>query len=505
MDYHLLAREILDLVGGPDNIASFTNCMTRLRLNLIRPETADAEAINGLAGVLGVVEGKELQVVVGPGHAERLRSAFGEVMGSVSYTPATDTDATTQVTPPGTAKRGVDSAVVETEPSSVLEGDTDIAVRTKKMVRGTQTSRVQAMFRHIGNIFVPIIPGFIACGLVTAICGIWKTIDPTVADDGWFLVLVGLGGIVIASLNFIVGHNTAQECGGSPVLGLIAGGVPYMPALAGTAATDKTAAIPLTIPIFGKLQPGLGGVIGVMITAWLFTVIERRLRKVVPAAIELFLVPAVTLLLGAAASIFVIMPLSSLLMKGLTWLLVDFALAKGGIIGGFILATFFLPMVMLGIHQGLTPIHAQLIANHGFTELLPILAMAGAAQVGMAIAVLMKTRNPKLRSVIKSALPIGILGVGEPLIYGVSLPLLYPFLTACLGGGFGGAFIAWGTQNSGTFGFQAFGLSGLLMAPVISAGKWGWYLGGWLISVIMGAVLTYLFGFKDSMAERIMD
>ncbi|NKN51653.1 PTS tagatose transporter subunit IIABC, partial [Clostridioides difficile] len=66
-------------------------------------------------------------------------------------------------------------------------------------------------------------------------------------------------------------------------------------------------------------------------------------------------------------------------------------------------------------------------------------------------------------------------------------------------------FIAWGMQNSGTFGSQAFGLSGLLMAPVISAGKWGWYLGGWLISVIMGAVLTYLFGFKDSMAERIMD
>lgn len=215
MDYHLLAREILDLVGGPDNIESFTNCMTRLRLNLIRPQTADAEAINGLAGVLGVVEGKQLQVVVGPGHAERLRSAFGEVMGSADSASATDTDATTQVTPPGTAKRGVDSAVVETEPSPVLEGDTDIAVRTKKMVRGTQTSRVQAMFRHVGNIFVPIIPGFIACGLVTAICGIWKTIDPTVANDGWFLVLVGLGGIVIASLNFIVGHNTAQECGGS--------------------------------------------------------------------------------------------------------------------------------------------------------------------------------------------------------------------------------------------------------------------------------------------------
>ena len=98
--------------------------------------------------------------------------------------------------------------------------------------------------------------------------------------------------------------------------------------------------------------------------------------------------------------------------------------------------------------------------------------MAGAGQVGMAVAILMKTRKPRLQSVIKSALPISILGVGEPLIYGVSLPLLYPFLTACLGGGFGGAFVAWGMQHSGAFGSQALGLSGLLMAPVISSSGW---------------------------------
>ena len=106
---------------------------------------------------------------------------------------------------------------------------------------------------------------------------------------------------------------------------------------------------------------------------------------------------------------------------------------------------------------------------------------------------------------IKSALPISILGVGEPLIYGVSLPLLYPFLTACLGGGFGGAFVAWGMQHSGAFGSQALGLSGLLMTPVISGSGWGWYLGGWLTSVIMGAVLTFLFGFRESIADRIID
>lgn len=504
MDYKALAQRILDLVGGPDNVESFTNCMTRLRLNLVTPQSADVEAIKGLDGVLGVVEGKQLQVVVGPGHAERLRAAFGEVLGKSGTASVVDEKATVEDTATVTGSsvpRHAASGGVEPLP----EGDADLAKRTRDKVRSKQTSPVQAMFRHIGNIFVPVIPGFIACGLVTAICGIWKMIDPAVANDGWFLVLAGLGGIVVASLNLIVGHNTAKEFGGSPILGFIAGGVPYMPALAGVAASDKAAAVPLTIPVFGELKPGLGGVIGVMITAWLFTVIEEQLRKVIPAAIELFLVPALTLLIGAAASIFIIMPVSSLLMKGLTWLLVDFALAKGGTIGGFILATFFLPMVMLGIHQGLTPIHAQLIANHGFTELLPILAMAGAGQVGMAIAILLKTKNPRLRSVIKSALPIGILGIGEPLVYGVSLPLLYPFLTACLGGGFGGAFVAWGMQHSEIFGSQALGLSGLLMAPVISAGKWGWYLGGWLISVIMGCLLTYLFGFKESMADRIMD
>ena len=96
MDYHSLAQRILDLAAGPDNIQSFTKCMTRLRLDLVRTQTADAEAIKELDGVLGVVEGKQLQVVVGPGHAERLRTAFGEVMGSAGSAPATVTDPTAQ-------------------------------------------------------------------------------------------------------------------------------------------------------------------------------------------------------------------------------------------------------------------------------------------------------------------------------------------------------------------------------------------------------------------------
>lgn len=481
MKYDEVGRQIHDAVGGADNISSFTNCMTRLRVSVHDTDKVDVEHLKELDGVMGVVPGSQTQIVVGPGHAERLRQAFAKVSG-IEPDPEVDDD--------------TDAA------------DRDVAAETKAAVKSHQTTGIHAMFRHIGNIFVPIIPGFIACGLVLAIANIWKLADPAIAENAWYLAFAGIGGIVVGGLNFLVGMNTAKEFGGTPVLGFIAGGVPFLEQMAGVVETAPDGSeIPiqqLSVPLFGTLSPGLGGVIGVIVTAWIFTVIEKKLRTFVPAVLDLFVVPIVTVLAGSLLCVFVIMPISALVMKGLTWLLVDFALQQGGIIGGFLMASLFLPMVMLGVHQGLTPVHAELITQHGFTMLLPILAMAGAGQVGMAIGVYLRTRNDKLRKVIRGAFPVGVLGIGEPLIYGVSLPLVYPFITACLGAGFGGAFVAFGIQQGGDFGAQALGLSGVLMVPVLSAGGWMWYLGGWLISVVMGFVLTYMFGFKEKMADRIM-
>jgi PTS system sucrose-specific IIC component len=197
----------------------------------------------------------------------------------------------------------------------------------------------------------------------------------------------------------------------------------------------------------------------------------------------------------------VIMPLSALLMKGITFVLVDFALRRGGVVGGFLLASLFLPLVMLGIHQGLTPVHAQLIEDHGYTELLPILALAGAGQVGMAMAVYFKTKDAKLKSIISSALPIGFLGVGEPLIYGVSLPLFTPFITACAGAGVGGAVLGFAAATGVDVGAKALGVSGLLMLPLID--KWYWYLGGLIGSYLAGFIFTWFFGYKESLLERL--
>ena len=474
VDYKELSAGILAGVGGKDNISSFTNCMTRLRIDLVDPAKVDQAKIKGLDGVMGIVPGDQLQIIVGPGHAARLRNAFQEVSGI--------------------------------EPGAEVDDDVDVrdvADETKAKVKAHQQTSVHAVFRHIGNIFIPIIPAFIACALVGAITNIWIMADPTIKLHPWFLALAGLASLCTGSLNLLVGYNTAKEFGGTPALGLIAGAVPYMTSLGGIAATAKAAAQPLSIPLFGNLQPALGGVVGVIVTAWVFTIIEKQFRKIVPAALDLFLVPFVTLIVGAALCIFIIMPISALLMRGVTWLLINFALERGGVFGGFLLGALFLPLVMLGIHQGLSPIHAQLIAQYGYTQLLPVLAMAGAGQVGMGLAILVKTKNERLKTILKSALPIGFLGVGEPLIYGVSLPMFYPFITACLGGGFGGAFIAMGMKISGAFGATGIGLSGILLTGLISNGMWLWYIGGLVVAYIFGFILTYFFGFKEHMVERL--
>ena len=307
-----------------------------------------------------------------------------------------------------------------------------------------------------------------------------------------------MGGVLGGILHVVVGMNAAKEFGGSTVLGAIAGGFIYLPAFNGIAAVPGHDAVPLRIGDF-TMQAGLGGVLGVILAAFVFAYIEKKVRKVIPASLDLFIVPFVTVLIGSVITAFIIIPIAAVIMKGITWLLIDVALVKGGVIGGFVLSSVFLPLVMLGIHQGLIPVHAQLIQQVGYTILLPILGMAGAGQVGSAIAIYMKTRDKRLRSTIGSSLPIGFLGVGEPLIYGVSLPLGRPFITACLGAGFGGAYLA----MTGYVGVNVIGISGWLLIPVVVHGNWINYIIALCIAYVAGGVLTYLFGYNDSLLERL--
>jgi len=170
------------------------------------------------------------------------------------------------------------------------------------------------------------------------------------------------------------------------------------------------------------------------------------------------------------------------------------------VISGYILSAVFLPMVLLGLHHGLIPIYAIQLETLGGVTLFPVLAMAGAGQVGAAIAIYLKAKrlgNKRMQKVITGALPAGFLGVGEPLIYGVTLPMFKPFITAGLGAGFGGAFVMLTHVMA-----SAWGPSGLVAIPIMKPESMLNFFLGLLISYIAGFIITY-FVIKDKDVENV--
>jgi PTS system sucrose-specific IIC component len=180
----------------------------------------------------------------------------------------------------------------------------------------------------------------------------------------------------------------------------------------------------------------------------------------------------------------------------------DFAYAKMGFVGGYILSAGFLPLVAVGLHQALTPIHAMLNdpsgPTNGINYLLPILMMAGGGQVGAGLALYMKTKNQKLKRFIRDSIPVGILGVGEPLMYAVTLPLGKAFITACLGAGFGG--IVASLCHVGTVSQGVSGLFGLL---IVEPGHQLQYVLAMLCAYLGGFVLTWFFGVDENRINDI--
>ncbi|SFP31180.1 glucose PTS transporter subunit IIA [Salibacterium halotolerans] len=470
MDNQKLAQLIVENLGGENNISNLTNCITRLRIDLKSRSNVDLEALKQLEGILSVIDQGTIQIVLGPGKVTKVANEIHE-----NTTISVD--------------------VEEEEDNSEF----DMASDTKASYKAKQTSMFQQLFRHIGNIFVPIVPGLVASGLMLGIANLITNLanpdagmlDPSVLETDWFMLLSAIGNLLFGSLGVFVGINTAREFGGTMVLGGIAGLLIYAPVLGDVGS----------LSLFGidlNLSSGLGGLLGVIAAAYLFTQIEKFTRKRMADSLDLVFTPLITVMVGSLITIVIIQPLAGLLMDGITWFLVDIMLQTGGILGGYVLAATFLPLVTVGMHQGLIPVHLELINQYGSTTLLPILAMAGGGQVGAMIAIYIKAENKRLKNTVASVLPVGFLGIGEPLIYGVSLPLGRPFITACLGAGFGGAFLSLFSVGAITV-----GPSGVVLIPLIADNKYLLYIIGLLISYAGGFILTYLFGYKEEMVEKL--
>ncbi|MFI2612647.1 PTS transporter subunit EIIC [Kitasatospora sp. NPDC018619] len=463
-----VAEAILPLVGGAANIRSVAHCMTRLRLGLADRSLVDTEALRALPEVLGTVEDDTYQIVLGPAAVAGVTARLRHLLE-----------------PPG-APAGA---------GGPAPGAEDLAGRGERIraeARRRNATPVKLALRRIANVFVPLIPALVGCGIVAGLSG-------ALANLGWAPALVtALGPVSAGFMSLIavfVGYHTAKEFGGTPVLG---GAVASVIVYAGVAKVEA----------FGHhLTPGQGGVVGALGAALLAVHLERWTRRLVPAALDVLVTPTVTVLLGGLAALFGLMFLagevSTAIGHAATWLL-----DHGGLLAGLVLGGLFLPLVMLGLHQALIPIHTTLIQQQGSTVLLPILAMAGAGQVGCAVAVYLRLRhNAALRATIRSALPAGLLGVGEPLVYGVTLPLGRPFVTACVGGAAGGAFVGAAGQLGDAVGSTAIGPSGWALFPLL-AGPHGLlagaavYAGGLLTGYVAGFLATWFFGFtRETLTE----
>ncbi|HDR0326442.1 PTS transporter subunit EIIC [Staphylococcus aureus] len=472
-----LAERIIAAVGGMDNMDSVMNCMTRVRIKVLDENKVDDQELRHIDGVMGVIHDERIQVVVGPGTVNKVANHMAELSGVKLGDP-------------------IPHHHNDSEKMDYKSYAADKAKANKEAHKAKQKNgKLNKVLKSIANIFIPLIPAFIGAGLIGGIAAVLSNLMVAGYISGaWITQLITVFNVIkdgmLAYLAIFTGINAAKEFGATPGLGGVIGGTTLLTGIAGKN-------ILMNVFTGEPLQPGQGGIIGVIFAVWILSIVEKRLHKIVPNAIDIIVTPTIALLIVGLLTIFIFMPLAGFVSDSLVSV-VNGIISIGGVFSGFIIGASFLPLVMLGLHHIFTPIHIEMINQSGATYLLPIAAMAGAGQVGAALALWVRCkRNTTLRNTLKGALPVGFLGIGEPLIYGVTLPLGRPFLTACIGGGIGGAVIG----GIGHIGAKAIGPSGVSLLPLISDNMYLGYIAGLLAAYAGGFVCTYLFGTTKAMRQ----
>lgn len=488
MNYEKLAEEIYQITGPGENILHAGCCMTRLRLQLDKRTPEMTDRLKAVEGIIAVnIDGTELQIILGPGTAEKTSAAFQRLLQQANNAANSAANNAANSGKNDAIHNAANSTInskinnaINSTASSIPKAKGYSVGDGKRLhddIKARNATPCKLLLKKISHIFLPLIPGFIACGLITGILSLLLKADPSLSGMAWVQMLSIMGNSIFYGMNLFVGCNAAREFGGSPILGGILAAVITHPSLNDIMLQDEA------------LMPGRGGIIAVLLVTAFGAWLERQLKKIVPDMLDLLLTPLLTILIAGFAALFILQPaggiIASAIGSGVT-----IAIHEGGALTGFVLGALWLPIVMLGIHQAMTPIHVQLIQEYGVTLLLPILAMAGGGQIGACLAVYFKSRSPFLKKTILSALPVGIMGVGEPLIYGVTLPLGRPFICACLGGACGGA-----VQAAFSVGSSAIGISGLPLTSVTSQPLI--YLAGLLTAYAAGFIITWLAGFDE--------
>ena len=456
VDYRSLAGDILQGVGGENNIASATHCATRLRLKLRDDAKADTAAIEKLPGVITVMKaGGQYQVVIG----NNVPTVYAE-LGKITK----------------------------------LTGD-DAGANDEPVAHGNLFNRFIDL---ISSIFSPVIWPLAAAGLLKAFLSMatqFGWLDPAsqtnvilaaTADALFYFLPIFLA--VTAAKRFKTNQFTSMAIAGALVY-------PSIVALSAQAEPVNFAGIPMVMMNYTS------SVLPIIVAVWLQGYLERFLTRVLPSAIRNFTTPLLTLLVMVPLVLLTVGPITTFAAQGLSaGINAAFTFAPwlaGGIMGGF-----WQVFVLFGLHWGLVPGMLNEIATQGYSLLLGPLLAAVLGQAGATLAVMFRTRNKARRIVAGPAALSGFLaGITEPAIYGVNLPLKKPFYFGIAGGVIGGAI-----ASAGGSGATAFVFPSLLGLPAFSTvGNFGLQLLGTGTAVAIAFLLTFFFGPREEAAGEASD
>ncbi|CAJ1201882.1 PTS transporter subunit EIIC [Companilactobacillus nantensis] len=474
-----VANEILKNVGGKENVTANVACMTRLRLGIKDNDKVNVDALKRIDGVLAVVQADTLQVVLGPGKVNKIAEPFADLTGVPLGSDADDGDVAED------SQRGEDVK--------------DIAKENKKVNKAKHDKPLQRGLQHIANVFIPLLPGIIAAGLINGLANVidYQT-GQAFVTDWWYMTIKTLGWGLFTFLPIFVGMNAAREFKGSAILGGIGGTLCLGVTVTGSPLSSQAISMPFTHAPF---TVGVGGLITALLMGIFFAFLERNFRKIMPSVLDTFFTPLLTVIVGSLIAVVFLQPAGAWLTTAI-YVVMDFVYTKLSVFGGFILSSTFLALVSVGLHQALTPIHVLLNdptgPTHGINYLLPILMMAGGGQVGAGFALYFKSKNKRFKKMVMSSIPVAILGVGEPLMYAVTLPLGRAFVTASIGAGFGGI-----VASLFHLGAVSQGVSGLFGLLIMQPGQQLTYLLALLVAYFGGFIVTWFFGVDENRINEI--
>ncbi len=436
MDYGVVAKEVLQAIGGRENIVSAAHCATRLRLVIGDNAKCSKETLENIDGVKGVFEAAgQLQIIFGTGTVNKVYDAFIEAAGIT-----------------GGTKEDVKQAA---------------AAKQNLFKRAIKT---------LGDIFVPIIPAIVASGLLMGLLEGFCNLYPALAESSTYEIFHLFSNAAFVFLPILIAISAAKAFGGNQFLGAVIGMIMIHSDLinAWSVAGMKASEIPTASVWFGlyhiRMVGYQGHVIPVVIAVWLMSKLEKKLHKIVPEIIDLFVTPLVTVLVTGYLTLTIIGPIFSTIEN---WVLsaAESLIAVPFGIGGMIVGAFYAPTVVAGVHHMYNALEAGLLSAHGVNNWMPIATAANVAQGAACLALAIKTKNAKTRSVALPASLSAYLGITEPAIFGVNIRYMKPFIAGCIGGACGG--LVAGITHVGA---SAYGITGVFGFLITTAYTWQYAL-----------------------------